>query len=131
MHGPEHPEGQEEPDESSVAGLLRLVRSQRDLLVAVATGGPAFDSVAEEYEVRRRRIRAGLARLGLEDPFPWRTLWEWHRHYPFFRVHRPAHVGAAHDVVMQRPDRLPGLRAHARRVRLVGIQPALQPRGRG
>lgn len=49
-----------------------------DMMTAVATGGPSIQDVDREYQDRRRRVRALLRQLGLEDPNPHLDLWAWY-----------------------------------------------------
>jgi hypothetical protein len=63
----------------SIDDLIALVKEQANLLIAVATGGPRIDDVDENYQARRRELRLALEAIGLADPFPWRSLWEWYR----------------------------------------------------
>jgi hypothetical protein len=58
--------------------LLQLVEGQRNLMIAVATGGPAINSVSYEYGKRRFAIIDALAELGLRDPNPYADLWDWY-----------------------------------------------------
>lgn len=58
--------------------LLRAIEAQRNLMVAVATGGPAINSVNYEYSERCFAIRQGLVALGLKDPNPYADLWDWY-----------------------------------------------------
>lgn len=48
------------------------------MLTTVATGGPQIAMVDGQYQQRRDEIALGLKRLGIENPFPWRSLWDWH-----------------------------------------------------
>lgn len=54
---PEHP----------LVELRQEVENEMDMMTAVATGGPRIQDVDREYQDRRRRIRALLRQLGLED----------------------------------------------------------------
>lgn len=63
----------------SLDDLIDLVKEQAALLIAVATGGPRIDDVDDGYQERRRELRFSLDAIGLADPFPWRSLWEWYR----------------------------------------------------
>lgn len=58
--------------------LIRELELQRELLIAVATGGPRIDSVNEEFRERRDRIASALAERGLNDPNPYSDLWKWY-----------------------------------------------------
>ena len=60
---------------------IHLIRSQAALLVTTATGGPRIDTVEADYQDNRQQLARVLPRLNLEDPFPWKTLWEWHGFY--------------------------------------------------
>jgi hypothetical protein len=58
--------------------LRSAVEGLRDMMIAVATGGPKIDKVNREYESLRAGLRAQLARLGIDDPNPYRDLWKWY-----------------------------------------------------
>jgi len=58
--------------------LIREVETQRNLMVAVATGGPRIQSLNTEYQERRDRIRNALEERDLRDPNPYHDLWEWY-----------------------------------------------------
>lgn len=58
--------------------LITEIERQRSLMIAVATGGPRINHVNDQYRERRQLIRAGLRERGLEDPNPYRDLWEWY-----------------------------------------------------
>ena len=58
--------------------LVKEVRSQWNLMVSVATGGPRIDAVNDEYVDRRARIAEGLAPRQIEDPNPHVDLWDWY-----------------------------------------------------
>lgn len=57
---------------------LELVEAQRNLMVSVATGGQDIRAVNQDYMQRREEIRAYLDALGIEDPNPFRDLWDWY-----------------------------------------------------
>lgn len=54
--------------------LLDLLDKQANLIVSTGTGGPAIDSVNDEYRARRRIMGAALRARGLSDPFPFDDL---------------------------------------------------------
>ncbi len=58
--------------------LIETVEKQRDIMIAVATGGLRINDVNPDYIRRRREIRQILEKLGLEDPNPYDDLWEWY-----------------------------------------------------
>jgi hypothetical protein len=77
--GLRHTQGMSRATASSAnTELGRDIEAQRNLMIAVATGGPRIDSVSREYAERQARIRDGLAGLGIDDPNPYRDLWEWY-----------------------------------------------------
>ena len=63
---------------SSSGGLVSELQAQKNLMVAVATGGPRIDHVNTEYIERRKRIHDELARLGITDANPYPDLWAWY-----------------------------------------------------
>jgi hypothetical protein len=67
---------EEEPD--SYDALLQEIQDQKNLMIAVATGGPRIDSVNNEYRDRERRIDAALRELNLHNPNPYKDLWDWY-----------------------------------------------------
>ncbi len=58
--------------------LKRDIETQINILIAVATGGPRIGSVNQEYIERRDRIKSVLSALSIDDPNPYRDLWEWY-----------------------------------------------------
>jgi len=70
-----------EPDPQTTTGLLALLDSQANLLVAVATGGPRIETTNDTYKHRRRALNAALQSRGLAPPFPYEDLWAWHGHW--------------------------------------------------
>lgn len=58
--------------------LERLIEAQKDLMIAVATGGPRIQEKNQEYRQRRESIAAKLRELHREDPNPFSDLWAWH-----------------------------------------------------
>jgi hypothetical protein len=65
-------------EETPTQGLAGLIEAQRALMIAVATGGPRINAVAEEYRERQLSIRLGLAAYGIDDPNPYADLWGWY-----------------------------------------------------
>jgi hypothetical protein len=66
------------PAGDTIEELIVLVELQHGLLTSVATGGPPINTVDRLYKQRRERLRRGLGSLGLKDPFPWSSLWDWY-----------------------------------------------------
>lgn len=71
------PDFDEEPAGQTVDELIFLIEQQRDLITAVATGTTIRPALDTQYKRRRRKIRTGLTRLGMEDPFRWPDLHTW------------------------------------------------------
>jgi hypothetical protein len=64
--------------ENPHAQLLQEIERERDLMIAVATGGPRINSVRRRYTRRHERIDAMLRRLDIQNPNPYRDLWDWY-----------------------------------------------------
>ena len=60
------------------AELIAEVENQRNLMIAVATGGPRIQEVNDEYIERRRRIATELRRRNIDDPNPHGDVWAWY-----------------------------------------------------
>jgi len=58
--------------------LLREIEAQRNLMIAVATGGPRINTVNDKYQRRRNWIQTALKERGLRDPNPYSDLWAWY-----------------------------------------------------
>jgi hypothetical protein len=66
-----------EVGDRSPRAVLRMLRDQHRIIVDVATGVSGIAKVEEAYEELRDSLRPSLTMYGIEDPFPWRTLWEY------------------------------------------------------
>jgi hypothetical protein len=55
-------------------------RAQRlkDMMVAVATGGPRIEAINHDYCALREELRGYLDALGVPDPNPFDDLWAWY-----------------------------------------------------
>jgi len=58
--------------------LEALIEAQKDLMIAVATGGPRIQEKNDEYRERRRLIAEKLTEFGKGDPNTFEDLWAWH-----------------------------------------------------
>ncbi len=58
--------------------LIGEVEAQRNLMIAVATGGPKIADVNDEYRKHRGVITSGLRERHLCDLNPYKDLWEWY-----------------------------------------------------
>jgi hypothetical protein len=64
--------------EPAMKQLIKEIEAQRNLMIAVSTGGPRIQEVNHEYDNRRRQIQSNLSQLHIDDPNPYGTLWEWY-----------------------------------------------------
>ena len=60
------------------AALINEIEAQKDLMIAVSTGGPRIQEKNDEYQKRRRSIILQLHGLGINDPNPYADLWAWY-----------------------------------------------------
>ncbi len=58
--------------------LIKRIEAQRNLMIAVATGGPRIQTVNTEYQEQREGLAAMLADLDIPDPNPFSDLWAWY-----------------------------------------------------
>jgi hypothetical protein len=58
--------------------LIQLIDAQKNLMIAVSTGGPRIQETNDEYKQRRLEIKAALLRKQLDDPNPYSDLWAWY-----------------------------------------------------
>lgn len=90
----------------SDSDLLALIEAQRDLMIAVATGGPRIDGVNSDYKARRMRIARELRRRGIEDPNQHADLWQWYGRWSVGDLRtwgsRRAHVADLYRPVLDR-----------------------------
>lgn len=72
--------GTASPQDRVVWAREALARAQKlkDLMVAVATGGPRIEAVNHDYSAQRGELRAYLEGLGIADPNPFDDLWAWY-----------------------------------------------------
>lgn len=100
------------PPGRTIEELITLIELQQELLSSVATGGPPIKTVDWIYKERRNRIRRGLREVGVDDPFPWATLWDWYGFwqtlggYALRRGHVDRLASVALDALRVRQDSL-------------------------
>lgn len=58
--------------------LERFIEAQKDLMIAVATGGPRIELKNIEYKERRNLVRRKLDEIGKRDLNPFEDLWAWY-----------------------------------------------------
>ena len=83
---------------SSSGGIVSELQAQKNLMVAVATGGPRIDDVNTEYIERRKRIHDELARLGITDANPYPDLWAW---YGLMEQWRPPFISVETTILVR------------------------------
>jgi hypothetical protein len=86
-----------------------VVDEQAALMIAVSTGGPAINSVQQEYVDRRAAIGDELRRRGIDDPNRYRDLWRWYAYYsskmPTYRERR-IYIGELYDPLRDALERV-------------------------
>ena len=71
------PESLEEaPDNAD--DLLHQLDHLRQIMIAVATGGPRIDDVNAEYKESLANLTMGLGEWSIQNPIPYRDLWDWY-----------------------------------------------------
>lgn len=85
--------------------LLPEILTQRNEMIAVASGSRRIDDANDYYCARRSRIAAGLKALGMDDPNPHGDLWDWYRKwkadFPSY-AERRQYVHALYQPVIER-----------------------------
>jgi hypothetical protein len=79
--------------------IVSLLEQQRALLIDAATG-TSIQNIDDEYVGRRKVLAPALMRIGVEDPFPWRDLWQW---YGFYKDAYPTYQ-SRRELVYERSD---------------------------
>jgi len=58
--------------------LMQEIDLQKNLMIAVATGGPRINEKNDEYKQRRLRIKTYLRQVNETNPNPYSDLWAWY-----------------------------------------------------
>ena len=58
--------------------IYSILDQLRDIMIAVATGGPRIDKVNQEYKVLYYQLTNLLRSKGIENPIPYTDLWKWY-----------------------------------------------------
>lgn len=58
--------------------VLGRIEQLKNLMVAVSTGGPAIRTVDGEYKENYKILVQWLDKLGVENPNPFKSLWDWY-----------------------------------------------------
>jgi hypothetical protein len=65
----------------TTAELIQELDRLKDIMISVATGGPRIQEVQSEFARRFDAINLELSSRGLENPLPYRDLWQWYGHW--------------------------------------------------
>lgn len=92
-------------EEFQKSELERLIETQKNLMIAVATGGPRIQEKNAEYCERRRAIARALQEAGRADPNPFSDLWEWYGRWssgdlPSYQSRRE-HIGQIYQPLLE------------------------------
>lgn len=63
---------------SELKELIQKIERQKELMIAVATGGPKIKDVDAQYKQRRFEVLTKLQDIGIDDPNPYPDLWSWY-----------------------------------------------------
>jgi hypothetical protein len=65
----------------TTAELIQELDRLKAIMISVATGGPRIQEVQTEFAGRFDAISLELASRGIENPLPYRDLWQWYGHW--------------------------------------------------
>jgi hypothetical protein len=65
----------------TTAELIQELDRLKALMIAVATGGPRIEEVQTEFARRFDDVTSELVSRGIENPLPYRDLWQWYGHW--------------------------------------------------
>jgi hypothetical protein len=60
------------------AELLRALDHLRSIMISVSTGGPPIKTVEDEFRDTYDQVAEELANRGIDNPLPYRDLWQWY-----------------------------------------------------
>ena len=58
--------------------IMQLIERMKSLMISVSTGGPRIQEVNPQYIAAAKTLDQHLSVLGLDNPNPFRDLWEWY-----------------------------------------------------
>ena len=61
--------------------LVKELDRLKAIMISVATGGPRIQDVQGEFASSFDAISLELASRGIENPLPYRDLWQWYGHW--------------------------------------------------
>lgn len=86
--------------------LIDELNAQKELMIAVATGGPKIQEVNQQYIERRERILIELRRLNIDDTNPYGDLWAWYGKWSSGNMatwaSRRVHVAEIHNALLDK-----------------------------
>ena len=99
------------------AELVKEIEAQKNIMIAVATGGPRIESVNEQYRQRRGWIADALRVRAIPDSNPYDDLWAWYGRWssgdlPSWQSRR-THVTELYAPLLGRLQKAPGTRPEA------------------
>ena len=68
-------------EDTFIERLRADIETEKQMLIDVAEFRAQIQDVNDDYKARRRTVRSGLKKLGLDDPNVWEDLWLWYGHY--------------------------------------------------
>ena len=63
---------------SSKKDILEKIEQLKNIMIAVSTGGPQIQTVEGDYKKNYTFLNASLEKLGVDNPNPYKSLWEWY-----------------------------------------------------
>ncbi len=66
------------PQDANKQTVLQLIDRIKSLMVSVSTGGPRIQEVNAQYITMYKKLEQYFFVLGLENPNPYKDLWEWY-----------------------------------------------------
>jgi hypothetical protein len=63
---------------SKTSKLIQEIQAQKNIMIAVATGGPRIQDKNDEYQQRQLWIKSELSKHKIDDPNPFNDLWDWY-----------------------------------------------------
>lgn len=99
----------ETPPAVDLDTLRALLQAQANAIVSVGTGGERIQNVDARWQRDTRVLNANFRRLGLQPPFPWSGLWDWHGFYstnlPTYHERR-SHIRELTQVALEQLDQI-------------------------
>lgn len=103
------PNRNETPPAVDLDTLRALLLAQANTILSVGTGGERIQNVDARWQRDMRTLNANFRRLGLQPPFPWNGLWDWHGFYstilPTYHERR-SHIRELTQVALEQLDQI-------------------------